>query len=69
MGSEGLPEPRGDGMCCVCREKMAETRDGRFCRGCLRRHVAGLTPMVGCYPRERGVEKRENTYETKHGRD
>lgn len=46
-----LPEPRIDGKCCLCVRKPAVTNDKRYCRFCLKRVVAKLTPMVGCYKR------------------
>jgi len=64
-----LPEPRRDGVCCSCGQKPAVTKDGRFCKSCLKKVIAHDTPMVGCYPKSRADDKRENTYETKHGRD
>jgi hypothetical protein len=67
---ENLPDPRKDGMCCDCEKKFAETNDGRFCRGCLRRRIASITPMVGCFRgQNRTADHKENTRETKHGRD
>ncbi len=62
-----LPKPRRDGRCCDCEARPAETQDRRFCRKCLRTRIARTTPMVGCFPRNRSGDQKENTYETKHG--
>jgi ribosomal protein S14 len=39
-----LPEPRADGKCARCGKDDAATRDGRFCKKCLKDVVARLTP-------------------------
>lgn len=39
-----LPEPRKDGVCCECGRRDAVTKDGRFCRPCLKSLVAKLSP-------------------------
>ena len=35
-------QPRDDGKCGDCVKREAETKDGRFCRQCLRKWVARL---------------------------
>ncbi len=47
--TQPLPDPRKDGRCCDCAQRQAVTDDGRFCRACLKKLVARLTPMVGCF--------------------
>ena len=39
-----LPDPLPNGLCCRCERKPAVTRDGRFCKTCLRHIVRELTP-------------------------
>ncbi len=39
-----LPEPRRDGKCCVCTSKDVVTKDGRFCKTCLKSFVARCSP-------------------------
>jgi len=56
-----LPDPRPDGLCCTCRKAMAETRDGRFCRKCLKAFVARLNPIP--YRPWRGADKQEASHD------
>lgn len=42
--AKDLPDPRPDGVCAVCEKKAAVTRDGRFCRPCLKKMLNRLTP-------------------------
>jgi len=44
-----LPIAREDGLCCQCAARQAVTKDGRFCKKCLRALVVKMTPMTGCY--------------------
>ncbi len=39
-----LPEPRRDGKCCVCTSNDVVTKDGRFCKVCLKSFVARCSP-------------------------
>jgi hypothetical protein len=39
-----LPDPIPDGFCAVCRKAAAETRDGRFCKKCLRKYIREANP-------------------------
>lgn len=57
-------------MHCTGCGKPAVTRDGRsLCLKCLRAAIRKETPVPGEFRRFRGSDQRENTYETKHGRD
>lgn len=40
-----LPEARTDGICCDCLGKEAVTRDGRWCKRCLRARVEHDIPI------------------------
>jgi len=56
-----LPAPRADGKCVECGQKPAVTRDGRYCKKCLQKIIAHLTPMIGCYAgRNRGPDHRQD---------
>jgi len=39
-----IPEARPDGLCADCQKEIAVTRDGRFCRKCLKARVFELSP-------------------------
>jgi len=43
-GTERLPSPRVDGLCCDCTRKQAKTVDRRFCKKCLKRRVGRENP-------------------------
>jgi predicted amidophosphoribosyltransferase len=47
-----LPDAREDGKCCRCNKRLAATRDGRFCRSCLRKVINDLSPDVRDLSRE-----------------
>ena len=40
-----LPEPRPDGLCTLCSEKPAVTKDGLFCRKCLGKVLSEDAPI------------------------
>ncbi len=40
-----LPDAREDGNCCECGSRDVVTRDGRYCKRCLKKLVAGLSPI------------------------
>lgn len=53
MNTLNLPEPRSDGICAQCKDNDAVTRDGRFCRKCLKLLVEELSPgQTRKYPKE-----------------
>ena len=61
---DNLPDARSDGVCCDCGEKPAVTRDGRYCKTCLNRLIAHLTPMIGCNRgRFRTADHKENLHD------
>ena len=39
-----LPDARRDGLCSDCLDKDAETRDGRFCKKCLKVRIIADNP-------------------------
>lgn len=46
-----LPDPRDDGKCSDCTTADAETRDGRFCKKCLRVRINRSNWIVNAKPR------------------
>jgi len=59
---ENLPKPRKDGMCCVCEALSAETRDGRYCKKCLKKIVDGLNPISDTFGGRKGATHKPRTY-------
>jgi predicted amidophosphoribosyltransferase len=63
-GQVELPKPRPDGVCCECNGAVAVTRDGRFCRRCLKSLVKQLSP--GETRNYRQVPTRQHLIDTGH---
>jgi hypothetical protein len=40
-----LPAPRKDGACVDCHQAIAVSRDGRFCRKCLKQRINHENPI------------------------
>jgi len=62
-----LPSARSDGYCAECGKESAITKDGRFCRKCLKALVAKLTPMVGCFKGLRRTEDHKQARDEEGG--
>lgn len=55
-----LPEPLDGGNCCDCGRRKAVTKDGRFCRPCLKRRVNESNPIINSFSDERGRTARSS---------
>lgn len=58
MGEQ--PSVRGDGFCCDCGVKPAETNDKRFCKKCLRRRIRDNNPITKVFNDQRGRNARSS---------
>lgn len=70
-----ITELKKKGLCVWCGEKpqKAKSKNGqqsRYCEECQAKAIAAFDyPAIACAGGYRTQDHRENTYETKHGRD
>lgn len=58
--SDGIPNPRADGLCCDCEYKLAVTNDNRFCLKCLRKRIRDENPITQVFSDQRGRTARDS---------